>query len=289
MWCMIRLMALVPKNLLSAVVGRLAHVRLPTCLGQPLLRLFVRAYRIDPSTAELPLKSYRSIGEFFTRRLAPGLRPIGPGIVSPVDGRVRGFGAITGGQIEQIKGKTYSVSELLADERFTPLGDAPLAPRYTEGTFLNCYLAPPDYHHIHSPVRGRIVSVRAVPGALWPVNDRSIRAIDRLFAINERIIVSIESDRGLVTVVMVGATNVGRIGLAFDTIRSNHLPPRQQRAVYATPIPVTAGERLGTFHLGSSVVVLFEPGAIVPADFALSVGQAVRYGVSLEWAGDAPL
>jgi phosphatidylserine decarboxylase len=242
----------------------------------------VRGYGIDPATAARPLTAYPSIGDFFTRDLAPGLRPIGSGLVSPVDGRVRGTGPITAGQLEQIKGKTYTVSDFLGDERFAPLGDVPLAPRYNGGTYLNFYLAPPDYHHIHSPVSGRITAVRAIPGALWPVNDRSIRVVDRLFAINERIVVTIESSRGLVTVVMVGATNVGRISLTFDAIRSNRFPPRQQRVVYAEPPVIAAGDRLGTFHLGSSVVVLFEPGMFELTRATVQPGQSVVYGQSIE-------
>lgn len=279
---MLRLLTLVPKNIVSALIGGLAHVQLPKLLAQPLLRAFVRGYRIDATTAEHPLSHYRSIGDFFTRNLAPGLRPIGSGVVSPVDGRVRGVGTITAGRLEQIKGKTYAVGELLGDDRFVPLGDPPLAPRYVGGTYLNLYLAPPDYHHIHSPVDGRITSIRAIPGALWPVNDRSIRTIDRLFAVNERIVVTIESPRGLVTVVMVGATNVGRISLTFDTIRSNRFPPRRQRAYYAAPPVIAAGARLGTFHLGSSVVVLFEPGALDIAGITVASGEKVVYGQSIE-------
>ncbi|MFM1849122.1 MAG: hypothetical protein RL417_2596 [Pseudomonadota bacterium] len=278
---MLRILFIVPKRLLSAVVGRLAHLRLPEPLAGWVLRFFVTAYRIDTSTAELPLERYRSVGEFFTRNLAPGLRPIEGDLVSPVDGRVRGFGRIENGELEQIKGKNYSIAEFLGDERFAPLGDAPLAPRYDGGFYLNLYLAPPDYHHIHAPVGGAIRSVRAIPGNLWPVNDWSIRTIDKLFAVNERIVVVLETDFGLVTVVMVGATNVGEISLTFDSIRSNRWPAQMQRRVYPAPVSVGVGDRLGTFHLGSSVVVLFEPGRFPAERCRLQTGHPVRYGSSL--------
>lgn len=278
---MLRILFLVPKRLLSAVVGWLAHIPLPGPLGRAVVRLFVRCYQIETTSAELPLERYRSVGEFFTRNLKPGLRPVDGALVSPVDGRVRGFGRIVGGELEQIKGRTYRVDEFLGDERFAPLGDTPLASRYEGGFYINLYLAPPDYHHIHAPVAGRIRCVRAIPGNLWPVNDWSIRTIDKLFAVNERMVVVIESAFGLVTVVMVGATNVGKIALAFDSLRSNRFPARLQRAVYDEPRPIEAGERLGTFHLGSSVVVLFEPGAFPEGRVGVQVGEAVRYGRAL--------
>jgi len=277
----LRILFLVPKRLLSAIVGWFAHLPLPPLLGQPLLRFFIGAYSIVTSTAELPLERYRSIGEFFTRNLKPGARPVEGAVVSPVDGKLRGWGRIEGGAIEQIKGKTYSVGELLGDERCVGLGEEPLASRYEGGCYFNFYLAPPDYHHIHAPVGGSIRSVRAIPGNLWPVNDWSIQTIDKLFAVNERMVVTIESEFGLVTVVMVGATNVGKISLTFDSIRSNRFAAPLQRASYDPPRSIEVGGRLGTFHLGLSVVILFEPGRFDPTRCGVAPGDTVRYGASL--------
>ena len=39
--------------------------------------------------AEKPVEEYACFNEFFTRRLKPGARPVGDGIVSPADGRLR--------------------------------------------------------------------------------------------------------------------------------------------------------------------------------------------------------
>lgn len=41
--------------------------------------------------AEKPLADYASFNDFFTRRLKPGARPVGEGLVSPADGRLRLF------------------------------------------------------------------------------------------------------------------------------------------------------------------------------------------------------
>jgi phosphatidylserine decarboxylase len=50
---------------------------------------------------------------------------------------------------------------------------------------------------------------------------------------------------------------------------------------YATPIAINAGDRLGTFHMGSSVVMLFEPGRVNVEDVRLTAGKKVRYGESV--------
>lgn len=50
-------------------------------------------------------RDYRSISEFFTRQLRPGVRTISNKscMVSPVDGRVLHFGLADGHQIEQVE------------------------------------------------------------------------------------------------------------------------------------------------------------------------------------------
>lgn len=279
---LLNLLRFLPRNQLSWLVGQLAHLRLPPPLGGWSVRQFVRFFRIDPATASQPISSYRSIGEFFTRELAPGLRPLGLEPVSPVDGAVRAAGAITGGMLEQVKGRRYPLAMLLGDEA--------LAARYAAGVVFNLYLSPPDYHHVHSPVSGSIRAARWIPGTLWPVNDWSVNRIENLFGRNERIVIEIESPRfGLVTCVMVGATNVGRMSVTFDDIVTNSSPGRfrpGQRERRYTPAPaVTAGDRLGTFHLGSTVILLFEAGRLEGG--AVQPGERIQMGHSLVAPGGA--
>jgi phosphatidylserine decarboxylase len=122
-------------------------------------------------------------------------------------------------------------------------------------------------HHIFSPVAGEVIKTVHIPGRLWPVNDWALSNVDRLFAVNERVVTFIDSGDngyGLVCVVMVGATNVGRIALTYTDVESN-LKPWQKRSIrtieHAPPIFVKAGEKIGTFKMGSSVLVLVEHGS----------------------------
>lgn len=277
---MYRFLRYVPKNHLSRMVGRLVHLPLPRPMARRLVRWFAATYRIDTDAAGQPLQHYPSIGHFFIRDLREGLRPIEGDFVSPVDGVLRNFGTVTAGRLEQIKGKSYTVARFL--------GDADHAARYENGAFFNLYLSPQDYHHVHSPVEGKIVRSVHIPGKLWPVNDWSLANIDELFSINERVVTYVECALGLVAVVMIGATNVGKISVVYDSFVSNSSRMERRTAVrnYEPPIDIAAGARLGTFHMGSSVVVLVEPGRIDLSRVRLEAGKKVQYGAAILRSGD---
>ena len=272
---MYRYLRYVPKNHLSRTIGRLVHARLPRPLARLLVHRFARAYQIDVDAAGKPLHEYPSIGHFFTRDLREGLRPIESEFVSPVDGVLRNYGPVENGRLVQIKGKTYTVARFLGDESY--------AKRYESGAFFNLYLSPQDYHHVHSPVGGTIVRSVHIPGMLWPVNDWSLANIDELFSINERVVTYVQTETlGLVAVVMIGATNVGKISVVYDSFISNTTGTRQPASRdYAPPIPIAAGDRLGTFHMGSSVVMLFEPGRVDVTNVRLEAGKKVQYGAAV--------
>ena len=273
---MYALLGLLPKNHLSCVLGALAAIRLPGPLRKLSLRIFARLTALNLDEAELPLCQYAAISELFTRKLRPGARPVGEGVVSPVDGTLRSCGKIQNGQLPQIKDKVYSVAELIRDEA--------LAARFANGFFFNLYLSPQDYHRVHSPCDGAIEFRRYIPGKLWPVNDWSLSHIENLFVINERVVIAVRCEYGLVLVVMVGATNVGKISLAFDSLVTNKAFAGVHEDLtmksFDPAIPVRAGDELGTFHLGSSVVLLFEAQSAISAA-RISAPAKIAMGQSL--------
>lgn len=66
--------------------------------------------------SEPDLHVYPNLSAFFYRTLKPGARPLDPdpnALLSPSDGRVLEFGTIESGEIEQVKGMTYSLDALL--------------------------------------------------------------------------------------------------------------------------------------------------------------------------------
>ena len=255
---MYSLLKYVPKRHLSWLVGALVRFPLPGPLGPFSVKLFARLAGVDVAAASKPLSEYGCISDFFVRDLQTGLRPIGRGLVSPVDGTLRSSGPIRDGLLPQVKGRTYRVDEFLRD--------ANEALAYADGTFLNFYLSPKDYHHIHSPVDGVLLGYRHIPGKLWPVNDWSISNVENLFAVNERVALFIKTEFGMLTLVMVGATNVGRIALSHADLLTNtsgSLFSRREicHVMFDEPKNLAKGERVGTFFMGSSVVLLLSPEA----------------------------
>ncbi|KFG83406.1 phosphatidylserine decarboxylase proenzyme 1 [Metarhizium anisopliae] len=66
--------------------------------------------------SEPDLHVYPNLAAFFYRTLKPGARPLDPdsrALLSPSDGKILQYGRIEGGDIEQVKGMTYSVDALL--------------------------------------------------------------------------------------------------------------------------------------------------------------------------------
>jgi phosphatidylserine decarboxylase len=185
---------------------------------------------------------------------------------------VYGLGPIPGdGRLEQVKGKTYSIEELLDDPQEAAL--------FREGVQATLYLSPAAYHRVHWPVEGRVRTWRRIPGRLYPVNPLAQRHVDRLFAVNQRTAVSVDGDDlGAVAVVLVGATNVGRITLAFDDAATSG--DRKSGALTPSrPVEGRRGDDLGAFNLGSTVVLLVADGRLVPAGPA--AGDTVKMGQAL--------
>ena len=261
-----QLIRLVPRVRLSRAVRKLCEQPLPPAVSRVATQLYARAYDVQLDEAENEAQPYRSFDDFFTRRLRPGSRPIEASpFVSPSDGCLVAAGDVAASSDIVVKGRPYGVSDLC--------GSVEAGARYAQGEFAVIYLHPRDYHRVHSPVDGSITLVRAMPGDLYPVNAIGERHVPGLFVRNQRVAFEIETDSlGLVTVVMVGATIVGKISATvFGTDRistgDHQLSP---------PASVARGDEIGVFHLGSTVVVLLQTSGRL----SRATGP-VRYGESL--------
>lgn len=274
--------AVLPERLISRGVGALARIPLPRPLRVPVLGAFARLAGIRLDEAAQPLREYGSINHLFTRRLRPGLRgweQDPTALASPVDGVIGQVGTIRDGQLIQAKGRAYTATALLGD---TTQGAA-----FEGGLFLTVYLSPRHYHRIHTPTAGHVVSARHIAGRLFPVHDAAVRGVDQLFARNERLVCTLAGPVGTLALVAVGATNVGSISVAFDdawaggpdigvTNRSGTAPVERH---YEDPPELERGAEVMAFHLGSTVVVLTQPGlALAPG---IEPGLEVHVGRTL--------
>jgi phosphatidylserine decarboxylase len=254
------LIVLLPKNLVSQIIGMLASWKPPHRLAVFINRSFARCFNIDVSEAEKKLSEYKSLQEFFIRRLKPGVRPIDPSanaIISPCDARLSEAGEIVKGKLIQFKGRLYTLQKLL--------GSKELADKFDGGIFATLYLSPRDYHRFHMPISGRITETIYFPGALWPVNPWSVAHIKDLFCVNERVISMISPDESnkRIAHIAVGATLVGKIKLSYNDLESNG-DFRECRLVHegAKQVHLKKGDELGLFMFGSTIILLFERGLI---------------------------
>ena len=273
---LVKLVSCLPQSRLSQLWGTLARYKQPRFAVDWLKKAFATGVGIDLREAALGMDDFANLEELFVRTLRPGVRPIDPAVgtvVSPVDGTVGTCGTVHDGCLLQVKGRAYSLAELLDSS----VDAAP----YEGGAFVTLYLAPHNYHRIHAPVAGCVRRSRVVPGRLMPVFPEALSEVKSLYARNERLVTFLDTAaHGEVAVVKVGATLVGRITLAYDPgFRTQRSGQKSHCRTYAPPKILAKGQELGTFELGSTVVLVFAPGAI--AALQVQPGQTVTYGTAI--------
>lgn len=271
---------LLPHHILSRGMHALTRIN-GGALAHAAMRGFIRRFNVDMSEAvHEDVKHYRNFNAFFTRALKPDARPVDmadEAVVSPVDGIVNRAGEVREGRILQAKGIDYSAEELL--------GDASLAEPFMHGEFATLYLAPRDYHRIHMPCDGTLIEMLHVPGRLFSVNALTARKVPRLFARNERVVCLFDTPLGKLALVAVGAIFVGSI----ETVWAGEITPPAGRRIRrwrygpgepAGEVKLKKGDELGRFNMGSTVILLTEPGAVDWGDH-LRPDNVMRMGMRI--------
>jgi phosphatidylserine decarboxylase len=268
---------LLPQHFLSRLMYRIARWRWQLW-KKTVIRIFIRYYDVDMSLAEQSdPEEYSCFNDFFTRRLKSQLRLVDNSpmsIASPVDGSVSQLGQIDKHALVQAKGKYFSLQALLAN-------DVDSVSHFTGGSFATIYLSPRDYHRIHIPLDAKLLKMTYVPGDLFSVNDSTAQVVDQLFARNERVICLFQTRFGMMACILVGAIFVG----GMETVWHGQITPaarRELRSWHYGDDPgiqtnFVKGEELGRFNMGSTVILLFEPGRINWAD-KLQPGHTVQMG-----------
>jgi phosphatidylserine decarboxylase len=251
---------LFPQKALTAFAGWVA-TRQWGGYTTRLIAWFVGRYGVNMAEAAEPdISAYPSFNAFFTRALRPDVRPLAAAdFVCPVDGAISQLGVIDGDRIFQAKGHNYTCAALLA-------GDSAAAAQFQGGSFATIYLSPRDYHRIHMPCDGTLQRMVYVPGDLFSVNPTTARGVPGLFARNERVVCHFATPHGPMALVLVGATIVGSMATVWHGLIN---PPRRPQVTtwdygsVDTPAPfLRQGAEMGRFLLGSTVVLLWPPGAM---------------------------
>lgn len=267
------LVRLLPRRGLSRLTGWFARRKLPGFLLRPMLRMYARRYGANLAESARPLEDFSSFTDFFTRTLKDGARPMpedARAIACPCDGTAAMAGTVEDGTLLQVKGHGYTLAELL--------GDGEEAARFEGGTFAVLYLAPGDYHRYHWPFDGTVDTIRHVRGDLWPVNERAVESVERLFAVNERVVClgNVGGAEGRrFAYVPVGALNVGSIKLDFHDLRTNR-PGKVAAQRWPAAVEASRGDPFGLFELGSTIVLVLaaEAGRLAPP----APGTTIRLG-----------
>ncbi|UTT42181.1 phosphatidylserine decarboxylase [Exiguobacterium aurantiacum] len=200
---------------------------------------FAKTYQINLDEAAEPIEAYPSLHAFFTRHLKDGVRPIDASldsIVSPCDGKLSIVGDITDDSRFEVKGQSYTLAELLGSQQE--------ARRYAGGTVCVLYLSPRDYHRVHVPLAGRVLSHYELGDRSAPVNDIGLTETVRPLSRNYRRVTRFETAAGLYEHIMVGALNVNTIEWTLNGDRASK------------------GEEVGYFSFGSTVILCFEKGRV---------------------------
>ena len=192
--------------------------------------------------AEKPIDAYANFNEFFTRRLKPGARPLGDGLTSPADGRLKLYLDAEADAPFPLKGAKRNLREV-----FGPNG----APDVASGRYdiAVVRLAPVDYHRFHFPCDCTVDEpVKVIPGEYHSVNPIALLKRPDVYADNERQIAACEAAFGRFWMVDVGAFGVGTIVQTFA-------PGKQAK-----------GAEKGYFKFGGSTVIIVLPAGAATFD-----------------------
>ena len=246
------------KTLTAPVVSKAAGCFMDSPASKALIKPFIKKSGID--TSQYIMSGFRSYNDFFTRRIKPGKRPVDftPGhLISPCDSKLT-VHKISSRSFFCIKGSRYRVSDLLNNEF--------LAKRYSGGYCCIFRLEVDDYHRYcyidsgvksgNTYIRGELHTVNPIALGKYNIYKRNCREYTVLHTENFGDVVQTE----------VGAMLVGRI-------LNLHGEGSFRR-----------GEEKGRFEFGgSTVVLLFEKGSIVPDEDILrnsaeGIETVVKYG-----------
>ena len=246
-------------NLISQYFGKFAKKEFPSFFQKIINNTYVKTMGLDMSEFRDP-KYYKSLNDLFTRELAIQ-REIDKAkdiIISPTDSFVTQCGNLKKEILLQIKGMEYSVEELL-----TYHIKKDNLKKVIDGSYMNFYLSPKDYHRYHAPCDFSITKLIHVPGKLYPVNFKYLKKEIDLFCQNERVILEcISSDEKIFYMVFVGALNVGQMVFTFESAVETNSDASEIKVYEYDNLNVKKAECLGYFKMGSTVVMIWEKDSI---------------------------
>ncbi|WP_373070830.1 phosphatidylserine decarboxylase [Sulfurimonas sp.] len=246
------------RHITSAIsqgFGKFANKEFSLSIQTFVNKAYVSLMGLDMSEFAHP-SSYKSLNKLFTRKLEKQreFSLDGDDFISPCDSWISACGEIKEDTALQIKGMEYSCGDFLGDS-FSEEEKALVK----DGTFINFYLSPKDYHRYHMPTNTKVLKVVHIPGKFYPVNVPSLNKRINLFIENERVVLKCQAQNGkCYYMVLVSALNVGVMQVGFEpNIKTN--ADVQNSSVYEYEnMNLDKGDDFGCFEMGSTIVILTE-------------------------------
>ncbi len=261
----------IPRNLLTRCMGWFSKIRSPL-----VCRASIAVWQLftDLDLGESAQSRFVSLHDCFTRELKAGARVIDSApdtMSSPSDGIVGECGSVSGGQLFQAKGLTYTLTELL--------GSAEDAQSFVDGCYATLRLTSAMYHRFHAPHDMLVHRVNYISGDTWNVNPITLKRVERLFCKNERAVIHARlALHGYpVVLVPVAAILVASIRLDFANVLL-HLKYRGSNRIDCNA-SAAKGQQLGWFEHGSTIIVLAPKGFRLCE--GIQSGARVRMGNAL--------
>lgn len=261
-------------------VRQLSETHIPRSFRQKLFEDLIRQGGVNRDDIAQPLVEFDTIQAFFTRPVKPRAIDRDPRLLlSPADALLTEVARVGADSALEVKRVSYSLRRLLSNvDGRVPRDELDRLRGGARNVLfaLTFYLSPRDYHRFHSPARMWVDSLSHIAGLRLTVRPDAVRNTTVLDN-NERVVLRGRSALGPATMVFVSATGVGGIRiLGFDSARL-------ARVSFAPPAELAAGQEVGMFLLGSTIVLVVG----VPPEFRwrVAAGESVRYGQVL---GEVP-
>lgn len=229
-------------NIFSKLFGKFANYCFPCRIQRYINGVYVRIFKINLDEFD-SLESYQNLNALFTRSLIKfrSFDKTKTALISPCDGVITEFGVVDGNRAFQIKGSEYLVSDFIKNADLNGFN------------YVNFYLSPSDYHRFHAPLDLWVKKVHFIDGKLFSVRECFLKK-RAVFTLNKRVVLEcLDEFENEFYFVAIGALNVGRIQINFAPEIANLKD--SESLIFDKPIFVKKGDEIGTFLMGSSIVI----------------------------------
>ncbi|MEH6609738.1 MAG: phosphatidylserine decarboxylase [Halioglobus sp.] len=209
---------------------------------------------------------WHSFNQFFARQTKPGLRPLAGGcdsgtIVSPCDFLITKAEKINADSVLVAKQARFTIAELLKDSKYK---DA-----FEDGLYISAFLQIFDYHRFHTPVAGKVLEARNIPGKVGLTIEREGNILVAIpqpgfqFTQDRGLMIIDSPEMGLVALLPVGMAQISSVVITAEV-----------------GVELCRGEEFGYFQFGGSNMIMLTQKGRFALDKSI-IGNHILQGEKL--------